>query len=656
MGDIHDQKIETPTSDANYGKSLSVEPYGTEAIPDAERHGHPAQQFTLWFAANMVLAVLVTGFYSASFGLTVWQGLSAVAVGSLLGATLMGVLAGIGTKLGVAQQVQGRGPMGYFANFMPITLLTIVSAVGWTAANTVFAILALQTLVAIPFWVAATGIFAIQAAIAIWGHNLVHLVNKIASLILALLFVIITIVSVSKAEYTSAVNTDADQYMGVLAGWITLAGFAFAYVLTWTPFASDFSRYLPKDSSHARVMLYTAAGSFVSLMWLEGVGVLVSSFAGDLGAVEALARLTGAWAPIAMVTIVLSTFPVSAMNLYGGALSLLTIHIPVSRVVGVTLVALGGLSVTLWMQTDPYGLFYDFLTLLSYMVLPFSVILMLDYYSRLRPRLGHGAVEELFDMNRSVEWGFVAWIISCAISSLFWDSSLWTGPLNHYFSEWGDISYAVGAVAAVISYFALSKLPSAPLGARQSKSASPNRDEIMPAKSSLSDHEETLIIIDMQEIFRSPDSQWHVPGYEQAQASIEKLMAAWSGQVLWTRFVRDPAEMGSWQQYYERWSECRLPEESPAWNITLAGVRGPIISLPTFSKWGEQLQKLTTGTERLRLCGVATDCCVLATALGAVDAGKHVTVVAEACAGLTPKAHDQTLDVLKLLSPMVEVV
>lgn len=47
-----------------------AEPFATDQIPDSERHGHPAQQFTLWFAANMVLAVLVSGFFSASFGLS----------------------------------------------------------------------------------------------------------------------------------------------------------------------------------------------------------------------------------------------------------------------------------------------------------------------------------------------------------------------------------------------------------------------------------------------------------------------------------------------------------------------------------------------------------------------------------------------------------
>lgn len=448
-----DTKVSEPT--ALYGSSLkSIEPYGTEEIPDGERHGRPSQQFTLWFAANLVLAVLVSGFFSASFGLSILQGLSAVAVGTLLGAAVMGVLAGIGTKLGVPQQVQARGPMGYYANYLPIALLTIVSAIGWTAVNTVFAVLALRTLIDIPFWASAAVIFLVQAVFAVWGHNLIHLINKIASVVLAILFAVITFLSLQQVDLSAA---PAEQDGG-FAEWMMFAGFFFAYVMTWTPFASDFSRYLPRKTSHAKVTAFTMAGSFAALMWLGGIGVLVSSFAGELGAVEALSELTGPWAPIAMITVVLSTLPVSAMNLYGGALSLLTIGVPVSRAVGVALISVLGLGITLWMQSDPYGSFYDFLSVLAYLVVPFSVILLLDYYLRTRP-LGPGATTELYDRRRKVEWGFIAWVIGCLASMLFWNTTLFVGPLAEAFAAVGDSAFIAGALGGVIAYLLLYRLP-----------------------------------------------------------------------------------------------------------------------------------------------------------------------------------------------------
>ncbi|QEP08344.1 cytosine permease [Glutamicibacter sp. ZJUTW] len=445
-----------------YGASLTkAEPYATEQIPDAERHGHPRSQFTLWFAANMVLAVMVSGFFSSLFGLSVAQGLSAVAVGTLLGVVVMGVLAGIGTKLGVPQQVQGRGPMGFYGNFLPITLLTIVSAIGWTAVNTVFAVIALQMLVNVPFTLAAVAIFAVQSVFAIWGHNLVHLVNKIATVVLTVLFVIISVLSLGRADFSVGIDTSAPLYMGGMGGWVTFAGFFFAYVMTWTPFASDFSRYLPRSTSHAKVVGYTAAGSFIAMAWLGSIGVLVSSFAGELDAIPALAELTGSWAPVAMLTVVLSTIPVSAMNLYGGSLSLLTVKIPVSRIVGVIIVAVASLGMTLLMQTNPYGGFYDFLSLLAYLVVPFSAVLLLDYYLRMRKNIA-SSVAELFNTGRRVEWGFFAWIIGCLVSSLFWNTSLIVGPFASTSALFGDLGFVAGIVAATVAYMAMCRLAPLP--------------------------------------------------------------------------------------------------------------------------------------------------------------------------------------------------
>lgn len=472
-----EQNMAAETSgEATYGTSLTkAEPYGTEQIPDVERHGSPRSQFTLWFAANMVLAVMVSGFFSAQFGLSVIQGLTAVAAGTLCGVLVMGLLAGIGSKLGVPQQVQGRGPMGFYGNYLPITLLTIVSAIGWTAVNTVFAVIALQVLVDINFALAAALMFAVQAVFAVWGHNVVHVVNKVATVVLTVLFLVISVLSMREADFTLASNPDAGSYMGPVAGWITFAGFFFAYVMTWTPFASDFSRYLPRRTPHSKVVLYTAGGSFLALTWLGSIGVLVSSFAGELDAIPALAQLTGSWAPIAMITVVLSTIPVSAMNLYGGALSLLTLKVPVSRIVAVVIVAVVSLGMTLLMQDDPYGGFYNFLSVLAYLVVPFSTVLLLDYYFRMRKPAVDSSVE-LYNTGRRFEWGFFAWIGGCLISMLFWDTELLVGPFAELSRSVGDLGFLAGILGAGVLYMLTYRLP-VPTGLLRTRKAARQQAE-----------------------------------------------------------------------------------------------------------------------------------------------------------------------------------
>jgi nicotinamidase-related amidase len=81
-----------------------------------------------------------------------------------------------------------------------------------------------------------------------------------------------------------------------------------------------------------------------------------------------------------------------------------------------------------------------------------------------------------------------------------------------------------------------------------------------------------------------------------------------------------------------------------------------VLNAPTFSKWGPELAALVPEGAEMVLTGVATDCCVLSTALGAVDAGRFVTVVSDACAAVSDEAQKQTLALLELLSPMCQVV
>lgn len=165
----------------------------------------------------------------------------------------------------------------------------------------------------------------------------------------------------------------------------------------------------------------------------------------------------------------------------------------------------------------------------------------------------------------------------------------------------------------------------------------------------------SLVVIDMQDCFADPESGWFTPRYREAEVNIARLAADPGGaSTVWTRFVRDPDEQGSWSAYYDRWNELRLPPEASEWDLTSVPAEGDdILDLPTFSKWGPDLDALTAGVDGLVLCGVATDCCVLGTVLGAVDAGRPVTVVADACAGVTDVAHQQALDLMGLLSPMI---
>jgi nicotinamidase-related amidase len=80
-----------------------------------------------------------------------------------------------------------------------------------------------------------------------------------------------------------------------------------------------------------------------------------------------------------------------------------------------------------------------------------------------------------------------------------------------------------------------------------------------------------------------------------------------------------------------------------------------IVTETTFGKWGADLEQAMGGSTEMVLVGVSTDCCVISTALAAADAGIHVRVVEDACAGLSATDHRRAIDAMALYAPLIEI-
>jgi nicotinamidase-related amidase len=166
-----------------------------------------------------------------------------------------------------------------------------------------------------------------------------------------------------------------------------------------------------------------------------------------------------------------------------------------------------------------------------------------------------------------------------------------------------------------------------------------------------------LVAIDLQTIFADPASGWATPGFDRAATATARLVAAFPGRVVRTRFVAPERPAGAWVDYYAEWPFALVPATDPLYDLVppLAGLDGPVVSATTFGKWGPDLAAVVGPDDPLLLTGVSTDCCVLSTALAAADAGRSVTVVADACAGLSEADHQRALDAMALYAPLIRI-
>lgn len=170
--------------------------------------------------------------------------------------------------------------------------------------------------------------------------------------------------------------------------------------------------------------------------------------------------------------------------------------------------------------------------------------------------------------------------------------------------------------------------------------------------------EEWLVVIDPQNIFASPDSAWRSPFFTQAMPRIRALADAFGERVLVTRWMPTADRSTSWGEYFAAWPFADRPATDPLYDLVPDAVDLsplPSLDLPTFGKWGPEIEAVVGRGAHVVLAGVSTDCCVLSTALAAADAGARVTIAADACAGSTAENHAAALHVMGLYPPQITV-
>lgn len=167
-----------------------------------------------------------------------------------------------------------------------------------------------------------------------------------------------------------------------------------------------------------------------------------------------------------------------------------------------------------------------------------------------------------------------------------------------------------------------------------------------------------LVVIDPQAIFASPDSAWGSPFFSDAMPRIRSLANAFGERIIVTRWMPTADRSTSWSEYFHAWPFADQPPSDPLFDLVPEArdlSPHPTIDLPTFGKWGPEIEAIVGRGAHVVLAGVSTDCCVISTALAAADAGAHITIAADACAGSTAQNHAAAIQLMGLYPPQITI-
>lgn len=410
-----------------------------DAVPESVRHGRASDTGWLWLAANLGLPPWSLGVLGLALGMSVTGALTAIVVANILAALLLGAVSMLGPETGTPAIVLTRRLFGERANRLP-SVLNALSCMGWYAVNAVLGAEALSLLlhVALPASLGLITIFLLAAAI--YGHDLVHRVERYLGYVLVVLFAVMAARLATAGGHPALFGVTASAGAGT---WVLMVAIVASYLLSWGPYATDYSRYLPRTTGRQRVFSATAVGAFVSTTAVEVLGVWAAFRVGTSGTpVATVVRAMGPWAVPLLVAVVLGTVTANALNVYTGSLSSLSAGIRLSRPVAAVLFALVGGLVAYLGANGYYANYEDFLLLISYWVAPWIGIVLARSLPGAR---GVRAVASRVGRLR-LFWVFLA---SLALSIPFMDQTLYEGPVAKWLGG-GDIGYWVGLVLAFV--------------------------------------------------------------------------------------------------------------------------------------------------------------------------------------------------------------
>jgi NCS1 nucleoside transporter family len=444
----------TEVREGSYGEKVgTVEPGGAEFIPLTERHGRPLQLFWTWTSPNLEFATIFVGVIAIEFfGLNFWQAVLAIVLGTGAGSVTHGLLSARGPRHGVPQMVLSRLGFGYWGNVLPAGLNALTAGIGWFAVNSVSGTFALNTLLHWPKALCLLIIVVAQVVIAFFGHNLVHAFERYAFPVLAVIFLITTVVMLAKAHPGLHVTPGPS---GTAGGFLLAAGAAFGYAVGWNPYAADYTRYLRPDVSRQAVGWWAGLGVFVSCVLLETVGAASATLASNPNATPTDAftsHLPTALADATLLAIALGAVAANVLNIYSGALSFtaLGIRLPLRLRRAIVALTFGviGFIVALTGLHDAGTKYENFLLIIAYWIAPWLAVVFCDWLIR------RGPVDELlFDRGHANWAGPVAMAVGMGVSIwLFSNQTEYIGPVPTHVPAVGDLTFEVGFVLTALIY------------------------------------------------------------------------------------------------------------------------------------------------------------------------------------------------------------
>lgn len=454
-------------------EEFQIETHGIDIIPESQRGGTPRRLFWIWAGGTFYVNGLVVGGLLPVLGLNLWQSLTCILVSAIFTVGL-GIFTVYGARYGTSTMVIGRGTLGRRGQFLP-TLLTWLGAVGWETVVSVVAALLISAAVTHQWPHANTTVVEVISFIVVlgglllwslWGHATILRLQKPFSILSAILLLglvpaLLIHGHLAPLSWTAYFSPPAAKT--VWASWF----FALMILMSsgcwgWTAYASEYARYLPKQTSGKSIVSNVFWGFNIGYTAVLLIGLLITFTLKASDPITAVPTFLPLWYLILFVlVIVVSTWTTGVLDAYTSGLALLALGLrvrrPVTIIADAVLVAFGGVY-ALFIYNF-IGSFEEFLGLSIAWLAAWNAVILIDHFMN-RRTLTYEKPEDLLKTAGGRYWyrngvspkAFTAFILGTIAAVLFLnDSPLFVGPGSKALGN-ADLSIWAATIVAVVVY------------------------------------------------------------------------------------------------------------------------------------------------------------------------------------------------------------
>jgi purine-cytosine permease-like protein len=420
-------------------------------------------QGPFWFLGNFQFFTIALGFVGPSLGLGFGYTSLAGALGILFGTIFVAFHASQGPELGLPQMIQSRAQFG-FRGVIVVLIGTLFTFIGFNVADSVLTAHGLNGVLGWNERLVALAAVGAATLLAIYGYDWLHRMFRWCFMLCMPLYTLLTLAIVSGRVV--AVHMAVTHF-----SWVAFCGqFAASasYNITYAPSVSDYSRYLPRTTPRRAIIAAVFIGAASSAIWLIALGAWLAT---RLGATDGLVALHAAgdavfkgFGALMALASVLALVAAMGLNAYSGMLTVVTalnslIEVPPTarlRIATILVFSAITLVLALAINADAIELLFAVLTIMLYLLAPWTSINLIDYFF---VRHGRYAVSHLF-LPRGIygAWGIrglSAYLIGLAATAPFIAlPGIYTGPVAR---ELGgiDVGWLVGLLVGGSVYFRL---------------------------------------------------------------------------------------------------------------------------------------------------------------------------------------------------------